>query len=110
MSKAALTEAPKLTDKPASCTLARLGGETLAAARAGLEAGQMVAPEVAKQYLDYVGQLAPFAEKQLTVYCDGTPAAVGGNGSATPAPRDTLPAAAAAPTPTATTTPATKVP
>jgi hypothetical protein len=89
VSKAALTEAPKLSDKPTSCTLARLGGETLAAARAGLEAGQVVAPDVAKQYLDYVGQLAPFAERQTALYCDAAPGAVGGG------PRDST----TAPTP-----------
>jgi tetratricopeptide (TPR) repeat protein len=88
VSKAALTEAPKLAEKPASCALARLGGESLTSARAGLEAGQVVAPDVAKQYLDYAGQLAPFAEKQLALYCDGAPGAAAG------APRDS----AAAPT------------
>jgi tetratricopeptide (TPR) repeat protein len=88
VSKAALTEAPKLADKPASCGLTKLGSETLAAARTGLEAGQVVAPEVAKQYLEYVGQLAPFAEKQLALFCDGTvPGAVGAAPNA--APRDT---------------------
>jgi tetratricopeptide (TPR) repeat protein len=87
VSKAALTEAPKLADKPASCALARLGGETLVAARSGLDAGQMVAPEVAKQYLDYAGQLAPFVDKQLALYCD----AAAGATSAAPAARDSTP-------------------
>jgi tetratricopeptide (TPR) repeat protein len=96
VSKAALTEAPKLPDKPASCTLARLGGETLAAARTGLEAGQVVAPEVAKQYLDYVAQIAPFAEKQLAMYCDGAPATGVAPAPATTA-RDTIPTAAPGP-------------
>jgi tetratricopeptide (TPR) repeat protein len=87
VSKAALTEAPKLADKPASCALARLGGETLAAARSGLDAGQMVAPDVAKQYLDYAGQLAPFVDKQLALYCD----AAAGATSAAPAAHDSTP-------------------
>jgi tetratricopeptide (TPR) repeat protein len=72
VSKAALTEAPKLAEKPASCALAKLGGETLASARAGLGAGQAVAPEVAKQYLEYVDQLAPFVDKQVTLFCADT--------------------------------------
>ena len=74
ISKTALTDAPKLADRSASCTLARLGGETLAAARAGLEAGRAIAEDAAKQYLDYASQLAPFAEKQLGLYCDASPA------------------------------------
>ena len=77
VSKAALTEAPKLAERPLSCELAKLGGSTLTAARTGLEAGSAVAPDVAKQYLDYVGQLAPFADRQVAMYCGEPGAAVG---------------------------------
>jgi tetratricopeptide (TPR) repeat protein len=73
VSRAALTEAPAATDKAVSCTLARLGAETLAAAREGLTAGQELAPDAARQYLEYVDQLGPFAEKQVASFCAGAP-------------------------------------
>jgi tetratricopeptide (TPR) repeat protein len=65
----ALTEAPKLAEKDRSCALSRLGSETLPIARASLEAGQEVQPEAVKQYLAYLDQIAPFAEKQIAAYC-----------------------------------------
>lgn len=76
VSKSALTDAPKLTDKPASCTLARLGQQMLDTAKAGLAAGQEVASAAAEQYLAYAAQLDPFASRQVGLYCDApTPAA-----------------------------------
>ena len=77
VSRAALTEAPAAGAKEASCALARLGAETLAAAREGLTAGQELAPDAARQYLEYVDQLSPFAEKQLASFCGQPPASVG---------------------------------
>ncbi len=65
----ALTEAPKLPEKAQSCELSRLGSETLPIARASLEAGQEVQPEAVKQYLAYLDQIAPFAEKQIAAFC-----------------------------------------
>jgi hypothetical protein len=71
VASAALREAPLEKDRALSCALAREGAQTVAVARAGLEAGQELAPDAAKQYLDYVGQLEPFAQKQLGLSCDG---------------------------------------
>jgi tetratricopeptide (TPR) repeat protein len=79
VSRAALTEAPAAGAKEQSCALAKLGAETLAAAREGLTAGQELAPDAARQYLEYVDQLGPFAEKQLASFC-GQPPLPGGNG------------------------------
>jgi tetratricopeptide (TPR) repeat protein len=69
VAQSALTDAPTAADKARSCELARLGAESLPVALAGIEAGQEVAPEAAKQYLDYLGKLQPYADKQLEVYC-----------------------------------------
>ena len=80
VSRAALTEAPAAPDKETSCTLARLGAETLAAARAGITGGAELAPDAARQYLEYVDQLGPFAEKQLSSFCGQPPATPGGAG------------------------------
>ncbi|MGZ8379192.1 MAG: hypothetical protein ACXW0Z_18360, partial [Gemmatirosa sp.] len=65
VASAALREAPQEKDKALSCALAREGAATVATARTGLEAGQELAPDAAKQYLEYVAQLEPFAQKQL---------------------------------------------
>lgn len=86
VSKSALTDAPKLADKGASCTLARLGQETLASAKGGLTAGRDVATAAADQYLGYVTQLEPFATRQVGLYCDGVAGAVTGTDSTRAAP------------------------
>lgn len=65
----ALTEAPNLKVKEEACVLAQLGSQTLPIARAGLEGGVEVSPEATKQYLEYLDTIAPFAEKQIAVFC-----------------------------------------
>ena len=65
----ALTEAPSDKDKAHSCELARLGSEMIPVARSGLEEGQQAMPEAAKQSLDYLTQIEPYAGKQLAAYC-----------------------------------------
>jgi tetratricopeptide (TPR) repeat protein len=65
----ALSEAPKLPEKERSCALSRLGSETLPIARASLEAGAEVQPDAVKQYIAYLDQIAPFAEKQIAAFC-----------------------------------------
>ncbi|MGZ8470705.1 MAG: tetratricopeptide repeat protein [Gemmatirosa sp.] len=75
VASAALREAPQEKDKALSCALAREGAATVATARTGLEAGQELAPDAAKQYLEYVAQLEPFAQKQLATSCEGVPPA-----------------------------------
>jgi tetratricopeptide (TPR) repeat protein len=69
VAQSALTEAPKLTDKMESCRLARLGGDMVPVARAGLQAGQDVLPDAAKQSLEYLDQLNPYVSQQITAFC-----------------------------------------
>jgi tetratricopeptide (TPR) repeat protein len=69
ITQSALAEAPKMTEKTQSCELSHLGAETLPVARAGLEAGQEVSPEAAKQFLDYLGQLEPYVQRQIDAFC-----------------------------------------
>jgi tetratricopeptide (TPR) repeat protein len=79
LAQAALTEAPKLTDKVESCRLAKLGGEMVPLARTGLQAGAEAYGDAAKQSLDYLTQLEPYVAPQVTAFC------------AAPAPKDTMP-------------------
>jgi tetratricopeptide (TPR) repeat protein len=69
VAQSALTEAPKLTDKVESCRLARLGAEMVPMARSGLQAGQEVLPDAAKQSLDYLDTLDPYVSQQITAFC-----------------------------------------
>jgi tetratricopeptide (TPR) repeat protein len=69
--QSAATEAP--TTK--SCDLARLAGTSLASATTNLEAGATVAPDAAKQYLDYIAQIRPYVDRQLAAFCPEGPAA-----------------------------------
>ncbi|HXT17272.1 MAG TPA: hypothetical protein VN706_16660 [Gemmatimonadaceae bacterium] len=70
VAQAALTEAPKVKDKTESCRLARLGVDMVPVARSGLQAGQDAFAEAAKQSLDYLTQLDPYAAQALTAYCE----------------------------------------
>ena len=81
LAQAALTEAPKLTDKTESCRLARLGGDMIPVARNGLQAGQDAYGDAAKQSLEYVTQLEPYVGPQVTAFCT------------TPTAKDTIPPA-----------------
>jgi tetratricopeptide (TPR) repeat protein len=80
LAQAALTEAPKSTDKVESCRLAKLGGDMIPVARNGLQAGQEAYGDAAKQSLEYVTQLEPYVGPQVTAFCvapatkDSTPA------------------------------------
>jgi predicted Zn-dependent protease len=75
---AALTEAAKLADKGTSCRLAKMATDLLPVARVGLRAGETLFAEAAKQSLEYLDQLDPFAQQQIKAVCvDG----------ATPPPR-----------------------
>ena len=69
ITQSALSDAPKMTEKTQSCELTHLGAETLPVARAGLEAGQEVSPEAAKQFLDYLGQMEPYVQRQIDAFC-----------------------------------------
>jgi tetratricopeptide (TPR) repeat protein len=72
LAQAALTEAPKLTDKTESCRLAKLGESMVPVARTGLQAGQTAYGDAAKQSLDYLTQLEPYIAPQLTAFCSPT--------------------------------------
>lgn len=69
ITQSAVADAPKMTEKTQSCELSHLSAETLPVARAGLQAGQEVSPEAAKQFLDYLGQLEPYVQRQLDAFC-----------------------------------------
>lgn len=63
----ASTEAP--TTK--SCDLSKLADSSLVDAEINLMNGGSVAPDAAKQYLDYVAKLRPFVSGQVKRYCSG---------------------------------------
>lgn len=69
ITQSALADAPKMPQKTQSCELSQLGAETLPVARDGLSAGQEVSPEAAKQFLDYLGQLEPYVQRQIDAFC-----------------------------------------
>ena len=69
ITQSALSDAPKMPVKTQSCELSHLGAETLPVARAGLAAGQEVSPEAGKQFLDYLGQLEPYVQRQIDAFC-----------------------------------------
>lgn len=69
----ALTDAPKIALREESCAVSKLGLDTIPIARASLEAGHDVAPEAIKQFLEYLDEITPFADKQIAAFC--TPAA-----------------------------------
>ncbi len=68
----AATEAPKTNE----CALSRLASSLLPVAREKLTLGAEVAPDAARQYLDYVAQLEPIVSRQVEVLCaPGVPGA-----------------------------------
>jgi tetratricopeptide (TPR) repeat protein len=71
LAQAALTEAPKLTDKVESCKLARVGADMMRMAKTGLDSGRDLYADAAKQYLDYLGQLDPYVGPQVAAFCSG---------------------------------------
>ena len=73
IAQSALTEATKLKDKTESCRLAKLGADMMPVARSGLKAGEEMFAEAAKQSLDYLDQLDPYVEQELTAYCSEKP-------------------------------------
>lgn len=77
--QSAATEAPAAK----SCDLARLAVSSLASAAVDLDAGASVAPEAARQYLDYVAQIRPYADRQVAEFCAG---AVAGTSEQVPPP------------------------
>lgn len=64
----AATDAPKSK----SCDLAALGNQAFGKAQIFLVQGGSTAPDAAKQYLDYVNQYKPVAERQQKTFCKGS--------------------------------------
>jgi hypothetical protein len=52
-----------------SCELSKLAGSSLIEAEINLVGGGSVAPDAAKQYLDYVAKLRPYVADQVKSYC-----------------------------------------
>ena len=69
VAQTALTDAPKLVSKDESCAVSRVGYESIPLARSSLEGGVEVSAEATKQFLEYLDQLAPYADKQIAAFC-----------------------------------------
>jgi tetratricopeptide (TPR) repeat protein len=69
VAQTALTDAPNIKLKEESCVMSHLGADTIPLARASLEAGQDVSPEATKQFLEYLDQISPYADKQIAAFC-----------------------------------------
>jgi tetratricopeptide (TPR) repeat protein len=84
VAQTALTDAPKFTSKDESCAVSRLGYETIPLARLSLEGGVEVSADATKQFLEYLDQLAPYADKQIAAFCAASPAGPSGKGPGLP--------------------------
>ncbi len=69
VAQSALTEASKTKDKTEGCRLSQLGSDMLPTARSGLQAGQEMFGDAAKQSLDYLEQFEPYVRQALAGYC-----------------------------------------
>ncbi|MDB4875799.1 MAG: hypothetical protein JWM41_2245 [Gemmatimonadetes bacterium] len=65
VSQSASTEAPATK----SCELSKLADSSLTEAEINLVSGGSVAPDAAKQYLDYAAKLRPYVADQVKSYC-----------------------------------------
>ena len=73
VAQTALTDAPKIMIREESCVVSQIGADTIPIARASLEAGQDVSPEATKQFLEYLDQISPYADKQIAAFCTAAP-------------------------------------
>jgi tetratricopeptide (TPR) repeat protein len=73
VAQTALTDAPTIKLREESCVMSHLGADTIPIARASLEAGQDVSPEATKQFLEYLDQISPYADKQIAAFCNPAP-------------------------------------
>jgi hypothetical protein len=69
VAQTALKESMKLTDKGESCKRVRVAADVIPLARVGLHAGEASFAETAKQSLDLLDQIDPYAQQQLKVLC-----------------------------------------
>lgn len=81
VAQTALTDAPAIKAREESCVVSQLGAETIPIARANLEAGQDVSPEATRQFLEYLDQISPYADKQIAAFCNGSAAPKKGAGT-----------------------------
>jgi len=71
VAQTALTEAAAISVREESCAMSRLGFETIPLARASLEAGVDVSPDATRQFIEYLDQIAPYADKQVMACAKG---------------------------------------
>ncbi len=69
VAQSALMEAVKVTDKTESCRLAHMATDLIPLARSGLAAGEAEFGDAAKQSLDFLNTLDPYAQQQLKAAC-----------------------------------------
>jgi hypothetical protein len=67
--QAMVTDASKAKDKAESCRLMRTGADLISVARSGIAAGEEMFAEAAKQALEFLDQLDPYAQQQLKLVC-----------------------------------------
>ena len=84
VAQTALTDAPKLASRDESCAVSRVGSETIPLARASLEGGVEISADATKQFLEYLDQLAPYADKQLAAFCAASASGPAGKGPEIP--------------------------
>jgi tetratricopeptide (TPR) repeat protein len=72
VAQTALKESMKLTDKVEGCKRVRMAADVIPLARTGLHAGEASFAESAKQQLDVLDQIDPYAQQQLKVLCVDT--------------------------------------
>lgn len=69
VAQTALMEAPNVKEMEQRCSMAQVGADALPIARVGLDGGNEVMPDAAKQYRDYLDLISPYAEKQISAFC-----------------------------------------
>ena len=65
----AVTEGVKQKEKSDACRMVRLGADMIPVARTGIAAGQESFGDMAKQSLEVLDQLEPYAADQVKTFC-----------------------------------------
>jgi tetratricopeptide (TPR) repeat protein len=74
IAQAMVTDASKTKDKVEICRLMRASADMIPVARAGITAGEEMFAEAAKQALEFLDQLDPYAQQQMKLSCvDASP-------------------------------------
>ncbi len=69
IAQTAVTEGVKLKEKTDACRMVRLGADMIPVARTGIAAGQESFGDMAKQSLEFLDQLEPYAADQVKTFC-----------------------------------------